>query len=131
MVPAILSAAGTSETAIRLIAKGLLWEDANFIASALGVTLETFADLISVPRSTFFRRRGVRFAAAESEHIMRFARLWHIALAVFPNEKAARSWLSRPQYGLDGAIPLEYSKTELGARTVEDLMMRIHYGVLA
>jgi putative toxin-antitoxin system antitoxin component (TIGR02293 family) len=59
---------------------------------------------------------------------MRYARIWRLAHAAFRSEKAARSWLSRSQHGLDGAIPLEFAKSELGARQVETLITRIQYG---
>ncbi|MFM8620305.1 MAG: antitoxin Xre/MbcA/ParS toxin-binding domain-containing protein, partial [Opitutaceae bacterium] len=49
----------------------------------------------------------------------------------FPGETAARSWLDRPQVGLEGAVPLEFARSELGARVVEELMLRIHRGILA
>ena len=132
MRQSLITAAGSTETAIRRVAHGLEWADAEFVAKALDVTLDRLADLTWIPRSTFFRRQGQgRFSVPESEHLMRFARLWQIACEVFPTEEAARSWLGRGQYGLDGAVPLEFAKSELGARAVEDLIMRIHYGVLA
>jgi len=128
----ILKAAGSTATAIQRVAQGLEWADAEFVAKELSIPLDAFAELAGIPRSTFFRRQNDgRFSISESEHIMRFARLWHIACEIFPNENAARSWLSRAQVGLDGQVPLNYAKSELGARAVEDLMMRIHHGVLA
>ena len=45
------------------------------------------------------------------------------------SEANARQWLNAPQFGLGGAIPLEYAGTEVGAREVEDLLGRIEYGV--
>lgn len=132
MRQAILTAARTTNAAIQKIAQGLEWNDAEFVAKQLGVTLDRFADLTGIPRSTFFRRqKDRRFTEGESEHIMRFARLWNVARDVFPSEDAARSWLGRPQHGLDGNVPLDYARAELGAREVEDLLMRIDRGVLA
>lgn len=131
MKQTILTAASTLQGAIASVEKGLGWGDAEYLGAALGISLDRLAALAGIPHSTFFRRRGKRFPLAESEHLMRYARLWHVAGEVFPDEKAARSWLGRPQVGLDGAVPLEFAKTELGARTVEELLMRIHHGVLA
>ena len=130
--PSILKAATSTSAAIEQIAQGLEWADAEFVAKKLGVSLDRFAGLVGVPRSTFFRRQSEgRFRAAESEHIMRFGRLWQVACEVFPSEAGAQSWLNRAQVGLDGNVPLDYAKSELGARVVEDLMMRIHHGILA
>ena len=130
--PSIIQAATSTSAAIERIARGLEWADAEFVAKKLGVPLDRFAVLVGVPRSTFFRRQSeVRFTEAESEHIMRFARLWQVACEVFRSEAGAQSWLNRAQVGLDGNVPLDYAKSELGARVVEDLMMRMHHGILA
>lgn len=131
MAHSLLTAAKTPSVAIQRVVKGLPWSDAEFVAEQIGVTLDRLADLVGIPRSTFYRRRGGVFSLPESEHVMRFARLWNVALDVFVAEDAARSWLGRPQHGLDGGVPLEYAKTELGAREVEDLMRRIQFGLLA
>jgi putative toxin-antitoxin system antitoxin component (TIGR02293 family) len=60
---------------------------------------------------------------------VRFARLLALAREVLGGEEHAREWLSNPQHGLGGAIPLEYAKTEVGAREVENLLGRIDQGV--
>lgn len=128
----ILKACASAPTALEHIARGLEWVDAEFVARKLGVSLDRFAGLTGVPRSTFFRRQAEgRFTPRESECIMRFAHLWRIACEIFPGETAARSWLDRPQVGLEGAVPLEFARSELGARMVEELMLRIHRGILA
>jgi len=43
--------------------------------------------------------------------------------------EAGRRWLTSRQFGLGGAVPLEYAETEVGAREVEDLLGRIEHGV--
>ena len=45
------------------------------------------------------------------------------------SEENARQWLSSPQFGLGGAVPLKYAETEAGAREVEDLLGRIENAV--
>jgi uncharacterized protein (DUF2384 family) len=37
----------------------------------------------------------------------------------------ARRWLKTPQRGLHGAVPLDYAKTDLGAREVENLLSQL------
>jgi uncharacterized protein (DUF2384 family) len=37
--------------------------------------------------------------------------------------------LTHKQPGLGGAVPLDFAKTEIGAREVENLLGRIEYGV--
>ena len=61
--------------------------------------------------------------------MLRYARLLGQALTVFNHLDAAKLWLNAPQVGLGGAVPLDYAKTEIGAREVENLLGRIEYGV--
>jgi uncharacterized protein (DUF2384 family) len=35
---------------------------------------------------------------------------------VFEDDKAARDWLHQPQMGLGGRVPLDFIRTEAGAR---------------
>ncbi|PYJ36479.1 MAG: hypothetical protein DME81_10160 [Verrucomicrobia bacterium] len=51
------------------------------------------------------------------------------ATDVFGEIDKARAWLKHPQYGLGGAVPLDYAETEIGAREVDNLLGRIDYGV--
>ena len=51
------------------------------------------------------------------------------AVEVLESMDHARQWLTSPQLGLGGSVPLEYAETEVGAREVEDLLGRIEYGV--
>jgi putative toxin-antitoxin system antitoxin component (TIGR02293 family) len=128
----ILASRPSTTKAIELIERGLPWSDAEALAGAFDISLERVASLLDIPQATFFRRKkGGRFTKQESDHLLRFARLWWIACDVFENEEGARAWLKMPQFGLRGAIPLEYAATEAGAREVEDLLRRIDFGLLA
>jgi putative toxin-antitoxin system antitoxin component (TIGR02293 family) len=116
--------------ATALVEKGLPWGEVEFMAETLGVTLAEFAELLGVSQPTFFRRRKQkRFTPDESDHVMRFARLWSMSLQTFEEEEGARSWLKAPAVGLKGRIPLEVAKSETGAREVEALLQRIDYGI--
>lgn len=116
--------------ATALVEKGLPWSEVEFLAEELGVTLVELADLLGVSGPTFFRRRKQkRFTSDESDHIMRFARLWSIALETFENEEGSRAWLKSPAMGLKGRVPLEVAKSETGAREVEVLLQRIDHGI--
>jgi len=117
---------------VELIERGLPWIEAEALAAALGISLDRLASLLDIPQATFFRRKKARrFNKQESDHLLRFTRLWWLACDVFENEEGARVWLKMPQFGLNGAIPLDYANTEAGAREVEDLLRRIDYGLLA
>lgn len=85
---------------------------------------------ISVP--TLYRRRQEkgRLDPESSDKVIRFARLFGMALEFFNgDEPAARRWFSRPAPALGGVRPLEMAETEIGARLVEQLIGRLEYGV--
>jgi putative toxin-antitoxin system antitoxin component (TIGR02293 family) len=51
------------------------------------------------------------------------------AVDFFGDIEKARAWLKHPQYGLGGAVPLDYAGPETGAREVENLLGQMKYGV--
>ena len=86
--------------------------------------------MLGISKATLHRRKNSgRLDAAESDRVVRFARLLGRAAAVMETLDDGRRWLTSPQVGLGGAIPLEYAETEVGAREVENLLGRIEYGV--
>ena len=130
-VPTVLDNRPVTAQAIDMVEQGLEWANAEAFASVLGLTLDTVAALLDIPPATFYRRKKAgRFSKQESDHLMRFVRLWWLARDVFESEQGARTWLKSPQFGLRGAVPLMYATTEVGAHEVEELLHRIDAGVL-
>jgi putative toxin-antitoxin system antitoxin component (TIGR02293 family) len=114
------------------IVAGLAWSEAEHLAALLEIPCSRLAELLQIPPATMARRRGQgHFAVDESERIVRLARLWFLASEAVGGPSGARSWLQRPQFGLDGRIPLKVARLEVGARQVEALLQRIHHGTLA
>jgi putative toxin-antitoxin system antitoxin component (TIGR02293 family) len=119
----------TSELIQRLRA-GLPVSELEALREGLDLPMERLVPLLGLSKATMHRRKiSGRLDAAESDKIVRFARLLSLAVATLESLKNARAWLTSPQVGLGGAIPLEYAGTEVGAREVEDLLGRIEYGV--
>ena len=65
----------------------------------------------------------------ETDRLLRFARLFGLAVDVLDSAEAAQKWLKTPARALEFASPLEFAETEVGAREVENLLGRIEYGV--
>ena len=61
--------------------------------------------------------------------MLRYARLLGQAFHVLGGLESAKLWLSAPQVGLGGAVPMDCARNEIGAREVESLLCRIEYGV--
>jgi putative toxin-antitoxin system antitoxin component (TIGR02293 family) len=80
-----------------------------------------------VPSATFKRRS--RLKLHESEKTERLARVIALAELLWDDAEAAQRFLSTPHPELQNRTPLDIAATELGARQVEDLVMRAIYGL--
>ena len=120
----------TASMLIESLKAGLPMEELAFLRASLDLPMDRLAPMLGISKATLHRRKASgRLDSAESDRVVRFARLMGKAIEVLETEANARSWLTAPQYGLGGAVPLEYAGTEVGAREVEDLLGRIAYGV--
>ncbi len=72
-----------------------------------------------------------RLRLSESDRVVRITRLLALASEVLENQQRAIRWLNRPNRALGDNSPFDKLRTESGAREVEDLLMRIEYGVVA
>lgn len=70
-----------------------------------------------------------RLSTISSDRLYRLARIYALAVNALGDEGNAVEWLKRPQWGLGGVIPFEKTKTELGAKEVENLLGRIEFSV--
>jgi|SRR5690606_3896199 len=87
-----------------------------------------------VSRPTYARRKAqspgrARLSPAESDRVVRFARVWELAVRVWKSEEAARAFLERPHPLLDSRTPLALTLSgEQGGRMVEDVLGRLQHG---
>jgi putative toxin-antitoxin system antitoxin component (TIGR02293 family) len=116
---------------IQGIAEGLPVQELNDLQIALDVPTEKLAPMLGISKATFHRRKLAhgKLGSAVSDRVVRFAGLLGRAIKVFGDSEDAKRWLNSPQFGLGGAVPLDYAKTEVGAREVENLLGRIEHGV--
>ena len=120
----------TPSRLIKTLKAGLPFAELDDLRSNLDLPMDKLAPMLGISKATLHRRKNAgRLDAAESDRVARFARLLGRAAAVMESLENGRHWLASPQVGLGGAVPLEYSETEIGAREVEDLLGRIEYGV--
>jgi putative toxin-antitoxin system antitoxin component (TIGR02293 family) len=109
---------------------GLSFRAVQNLQKALDVPIEKVASVLGMSRATLHRRKiQGKIDKEESEKLVRYQRLLKKAEDVFGDAKAAREWLTNKQAGIGNAVPLEFAKTEIGAREVENLLGRIEYGV--
>lgn len=117
--------------AVDRILAGLPVEEFDALRSMLGLSVEEMAAKIGISVATLSRRRAKQqpLDRDHSDRLMRYARLYWMAVDYFGEQTTARDWLGRPVRGLGGRSPLEFAETEMGAREVEDLIGRLEHGV--
>jgi putative toxin-antitoxin system antitoxin component (TIGR02293 family) len=123
----------TLPSLIRLINKGLPWSTVLAFARVSGFSQQQVADFLGLPARTFARRRhSGTLDRTESERLLRLAEIFDAALRLFDGDPdSARQWLISPVRGLDNAAPIDFARTELGAREVRNLIGRIEDGVFS
>ena len=96
---------------------------------AAGLSIKELAACLDLsPRSLQRRRREGRLARYESDRVYRLARIVALAKSSLGGRDAATRWLKRPNRALGGKAPLAVIDTELGARSVENVLGRIAFG---
>jgi putative toxin-antitoxin system antitoxin component (TIGR02293 family) len=113
------------------ILKGLDVGELTAFQAASALPYSQLLDVIRLPASTLTRRKRTgRLTADESERLYRLAAVFRQAVDLFGgNITSAREWFTRPCRGLGWVAPLEMTRTEVGAREVEDLIGRLEHGV--
>jgi putative toxin-antitoxin system antitoxin component (TIGR02293 family) len=121
---------GGTPALVAMISRGLPFGELETLREQLDLPLDRLAGYLGVARATLHRRKlAGTLTPDESDKVLRFARLLGQAMKVFGGIPEAREWLRTSQFGLGGAVPLEFAGTEVGAREVEALLGRIDYGV--
>jgi putative toxin-antitoxin system antitoxin component (TIGR02293 family) len=116
---------------LRRIRKGLSFRAWERFRRVTALPVEALARFVQITSRTLSRRKEEgRLHADESERLVRAARVFASALALFEGDREqARRWLLAPQPGLGGTAPLDYAATELGAGEVEALIGRLEHGI--
>ena len=126
----LLNLGNRSDALVEAVDEGLDIAAFERVADGLSVTEKRLADLLRINVSTLARRkRSGRLSVSESERLYRLAFLLERSVQVIGTLDAARNWLKNSKRALGGESPVEFARTEPGAREVEDLLGRIEYGV--
>ena len=112
---------------------GFPFKSFTILTRSMEVTNKELAELVQISNRTLHRRQKEgKLKADESGRLLRFARIFTCAVDLFEGDKpAAQNWLSSDNRALKGESPLEASRTEEGAREVENLITRLEHGVFS
>jgi len=118
---------------IRQVGRGFSFHALRALESRSGIPLPQIASIVGIPPRTLARRKSSgRLTSDESEKLLRLSSVFEQAVDLFEGDEAnARQWLTTPKKALADQTPLAYSRTELGAREVENLIGRLEHGVFS
>ena len=125
--------AESSGELIRQVGRGFSFHTLHALESHSGIPVAQIVRILGIPSRTLARRKASgRLTADESEKLLRLSATFENALELFDgNRRQALAWLSSPKKEFEDQTPLEYSRTEVGAREVEDLIGRLEHGVFS
>ncbi|HEV2645015.1 MAG TPA: antitoxin Xre/MbcA/ParS toxin-binding domain-containing protein [Acidobacteriaceae bacterium] len=100
--------------------------------SSSGLTDEEIYTYI-LPRRTLVHRKSKHqpLTHDESDRAVRIARITSLAEEVFGDDAKAGRWLRKVKERFAGRTPMEVSRTEAGARLVEEMLLQLDYGIFA
>lgn len=105
---------------------GLAFLEFEALRRQLDLSLDELTARLGLSAATVKQRKAAgRLTSDESGKVVSFARLLGHAVHLFGGLDEARQWLKTPQRGLHGAVPLDYARTDLGAREVENLLSQL------
>jgi putative toxin-antitoxin system antitoxin component (TIGR02293 family) len=123
---------GTREL-VRQVNEGFSYEVVEAFRGNTGLSANELAGLVQInPRTLSRRKLEGRLRADESDRILRLSRVFASTLRLFGGElDKARHWLATPKTALGGESPMNYSRVDVGAREVIDLIGRVEHGVIS
>jgi putative toxin-antitoxin system antitoxin component (TIGR02293 family) len=121
------------QSVLDVIFTGLRWSAVSSFLHDSGFTQTELAEYLGVPPRTLARRKEAgSLDEHESERMLRLAEIYQAALHLFDDDKTdAREWLLSPVRGLNNKRPIDYARTDYGAREVRNLIGRLEHGVFS
>ncbi len=110
--------------------QGLRYESLVVLSNRYRIAPAEMVSILGVPPRTLARRkRQKRFRPDESDRLVRVGRVAALAEDTLGDAAKAARWLHEPNRALGNESPLRQLDTDLGAREVEDTLLRIAHGV--
>ncbi len=129
----ILRLRATSAAELRsAVRKGFPFSAFEAVSKHLDISPQHITTVLGIPPRTVARRKAARhLTPQESDRLYRLARAVSQALEVLGTVEKSRAWLKTPNRALGGDTPLDLLDTEIGARQVEEVLLRLNYGIFS
>lgn len=114
------------------VEEGLPVMDVVRFGQEAGFTQEELARMMQIPSRTYARRVSARsrLKLHEGERAARLMRIYDRAKQLFVTDENVRAWLHSRLPALGGRTPVDFARTEPGAREVEAVIDRLEDGVV-
>jgi putative toxin-antitoxin system antitoxin component (TIGR02293 family) len=121
----------TSSDLAKATRAGLSVNSLDTLAEELSMQRVAVAKLLGISERTLSRRAtsNSRLTAAESDRIVRMARVLALAKETLGSMEKASRWLQTSNRALEGDKPIDRLDTDIGVRSVEQVLGRIEYGL--
>ena len=118
---------------IGTLSRGLSWPQFDRFRKESGFTQTELAAFLGIPERTLARRReNGALTESESERFARLVEIFNACIELFGgNSEAVREWLTAPAYGLKNARPIDFTRSDYGAREVRNLLGRLADGIFS
>ena len=116
---------------VEQVRAGLPASTVTMLADSLSLHRAQVAKCLNIPSRTLSRRLATksRLTRDESDRTLRMAHIVALANEVLGAEDKVSRWMGSPNRALGGKRPFDQLDTELGARSVEEVLLRIAYGM--
>src|SRR2546428_580660 len=113
--------------------EGLPTATPSKLSGTLGWTRAALIEQLGIAPRTAARRltRREPLSTAESERVLRLARVLTRAIDVFESQDAAKQWLQEPSTALGERKPIDLLATDIGTEVVLNELGKIDYGFFA
>ena len=115
------------------LSEGLSWTQFDGFRRKSGFKQAELAEFLGIPERTLARRRqGGTLTEPESERFARLVEIFNACMELFGGDaEAVRAWLTAPAFGLNRARPIDFARSDYGAREVRNLVGRLADGVFS
>jgi putative toxin-antitoxin system antitoxin component (TIGR02293 family) len=116
---------------VEQVRAGLPASTVTMLADSLSMQRAQVAKCLNIPPRTLSRRLATksRLTHDESDRTLRMAKVVALANEVLGAEDKASRWMVAPNRALGGDRPFDRLDTELGVRSVEEILYAIAYGM--
>lgn len=114
------------------VRKGLPFSAFEAVSKHLEISPQHVTAVLGIPPRTVARRKAARhLSPQESDRLYRLARAISQAVEVLGTIDKARVWLKTQNRALGSEVPLDLLDTDIGARQVEEVLLRLNYGIFS